>query len=148
MRTYIVAIKERTAPIFYSQGRLPRWPFFIWTVLLTVVGVILASIVIAIKVVLIALSMSVETATTITWILNLPIAFGFTYFFVCLSMQRFQDCDLSAWWFFLYLIPALNGILLLFQCLWPGTKGPNRFGPDPYNLNAATRVQDIIDNEI
>ena len=132
MRTpIIVALKDRSAPIFYSQGRLSRWPFLGWTLLLMGVGFLLSILVMAIKVLLVALSLSVETATSIVWILNLPIAFGFTYFFVCLSMQRFQDCNLSSWWFFLYLIPGLNGILFLWQCLWPGTPGPNRFGPDP-----------------
>ncbi|MBR3631777.1 MAG: DUF805 domain-containing protein [Elusimicrobiaceae bacterium] len=60
--------------------------------------------------------------------------------------RRFHDMDLSAWWFFaamafLFIFAAMRefvgvmamNVLLsispLFFILYPGTKGPNRFGP-------------------
>jgi uncharacterized membrane protein YhaH (DUF805 family) len=59
--------------------------------------------------------------------------FGLAIFLPSLAVQirRFHDQDKSGWMILLGLIPYLGGIILLvFMCL-PGTKGPNRFGPDP-----------------
>lgn len=43
-----------------------------------------------------------------------------------LCVRRIHDCDKSGWFI---LLPIYN-IILLFM---PGTKGDNRFGPDPKN---------------
>ncbi len=46
-------------------------------------------------------------------------------------IRRFHDQDRSGWWVLLGLIPYLGGlILLVFMCI-EGTRGENRFGPDP-----------------
>gem|GEM_PF-2471221 len=45
--------------------------------------------------------------------------------------RRFHDLNRSGWWSLLFFIPIVNlfvGLYLLFK---KGTKGPNRFGPDP-----------------
>ncbi len=43
---------------------------------------------------------------------------------IAVSVRRAHDSDKSGWWL---LVPIYNLILL---CM-PGTRGPNRFGPDP-----------------
>jgi uncharacterized membrane protein YhaH (DUF805 family) len=46
-------------------------------------------------------------------------------------VRRFHDQDKSGWFVLLNLIPYIGGIIVLvFMCL-EGTRGPNRFGPDP-----------------
>ncbi len=60
-------------------------------------------------------------------------AFGLVFFIPSLAVQvrRFHDQDKSGWFILLGLIPYLGGlILLIFMCL-EGTRGHNRFGPDP-----------------
>jgi uncharacterized membrane protein YhaH (DUF805 family) len=50
---------------------------------------------------------------------------------IAVQVRRFHDQDKSGWFVLLALIPFLGGLaVLIFMCL-DGTKGPNRFGPDP-----------------
>jgi uncharacterized membrane protein YhaH (DUF805 family) len=50
---------------------------------------------------------------------------------IAVQVRRFHDQDKSGWFVLLGLIPVVGGIIVLvFMCL-EGTKGPNRFGPDP-----------------
>ena len=50
---------------------------------------------------------------------------------IAVQVRRFHDQDKSGWFVLLSLIPFVGGIIVLvFMCL-EGTKGPNRFGPDP-----------------
>lgn len=50
---------------------------------------------------------------------------------IAVQVRRFHDQDKSGWFVLLSLIPFVGGlIVLVFMCL-EGTKGPNRFGPDP-----------------
>lgn len=50
---------------------------------------------------------------------------------LALGVRRLHDQDKSGWFLLLAFIPLIGGIILLvFFCL-EGTKGPNRFGPDP-----------------
>lgn len=48
-------------------------------------------------------------------------------------VRRLHDIDRSAWWILLIFLPILGWFaLLVFACL-DGTRGPNRYGPDPKN---------------
>lgn len=50
---------------------------------------------------------------------------------IAVQVRRFHDQDKSGWFVLLNLIPYLGGIIVLvFMCL-EGTRGPNRYGPDP-----------------
>lgn len=50
---------------------------------------------------------------------------------IAVQVRRFHDQDKSGWFVLLALIPFIGGLaVLVFMCL-EGTKGPNRFGPDP-----------------
>jgi len=50
---------------------------------------------------------------------------------IAVQVRRFHDQDKSGWFVLLALIPFLGGLaVLVFMCL-EGTKGANRFGPDP-----------------
>lgn len=50
---------------------------------------------------------------------------------ISLGIRRLHDTDRSGWWYLLALIPFGSLVLLVFFCL-EGTKGENKFGPDPY----------------
>lgn len=50
---------------------------------------------------------------------------------IAVQVRRFHDQDRSGWMFLLNFIPYVGGlVVLVFMCL-EGTRGPNRFGPDP-----------------
>ena len=52
---------------------------------------------------------------------------------IAVSVRRLHDQDRSGWLLLLALIPFFGWFaLLVFMCL-EGTRGPNRFGPDPKN---------------
>ena len=47
------------------------------------------------------------------------------------AFRRLHDTDRSAWWLLLVFVPILGWIALLVFYCQEGTRGPNRFGPDP-----------------
>lgn len=50
---------------------------------------------------------------------------------LAVQVRRFHDQDKSGWFILLGFIPYIGGLILfVFMCL-EGTRGPNRFGPDP-----------------
>jgi uncharacterized membrane protein YhaH (DUF805 family) len=50
---------------------------------------------------------------------------------IAVQVRRFHDQDKSGWFVLLNFIPSIGGIIVLvFMCL-EGTRGPNRYGPDP-----------------
>ena len=52
---------------------------------------------------------------------------------IAVSVRRLHDQDRSGWLLLLVFVPVLGWFaLLVFMCL-EGTRGPNRFGPDPKN---------------
>ena len=58
---------------------------------------------------------------------------------LAVQVRRFHDQDKSGWMVLLAFIPFIGGlIVLVFMCL-EGTRGGNRFGPDPKDpASAAT----------
>lgn len=53
---------------------------------------------------------------------------------LAVAIRRLHDQDKSGWFIFIGLIPFVGGIIVLvFYCL-EGTRGPNRFGPDPKGM--------------
>lgn len=56
---------------------------------------------------------------------------------IAVQVRRFHDQDKSGWFVLLNFIPYVGGlIVLVFMCI-EGTKGPNRFGPDPKDPTSA-----------
>lgn len=59
-------------------------------------------------------------------------------FAICLGIvntivaaQRCRDFDWSGWVALLIHVPLLGWVLWLMLLFYPGTRGPNRYGPDP-----------------
>ena len=54
------------------------------------------------------------------------------YFALAIYAKRWHDRDKSGWWTLIILVPIIGGIWFLIECgCLSGTRGPNRFGPDP-----------------
>ena len=50
---------------------------------------------------------------------------------IAVQVRRFHDQDKSGWFILLGFIPYIGSLIIfVFMCL-EGTRGPNRFGPDP-----------------
>lgn len=54
---------------------------------------------------------------------------------IAVQVRRFHDQDKSGWFVLLGFIPIVGGLIVLVFMLLEGTKGPNRFGPDPKGEN-------------
>jgi len=51
---------------------------------------------------------------------------------IAVGVRRLHDTDRSGWWLLIGLIPLIGAIVLLVFFVTEGTKGDNRYGPDPY----------------
>jgi len=57
---------------------------------------------------------------------------------IAVQVRRFHDQDKSGWLVLLSLIPYAGGIIIIvFMCL-EGTRGENRYGPDPKAMGATS----------
>ena len=57
---------------------------------------------------------------------------------IAVQVRRFHDQDRSGWMVLLGFIPYVGGIIVLvFMCL-EGTRGANRYGPDPKNPSGSS----------
>jgi uncharacterized membrane protein YhaH (DUF805 family) len=50
---------------------------------------------------------------------------------LAVGVRRLHDLDKSGWWLLLNFIPLVGFIIVLVWNCTEGTRGPNRFGPDP-----------------
>lgn len=51
--------------------------------------------------------------------------------FIAAEVRRFHDQDRSGWFALLNLIPYIGAFIVLVFMVFPGTKGDNKYGPDP-----------------
>lgn len=50
---------------------------------------------------------------------------------IAVHVRRFHDQEQSGWMYLINFVPLIGGLIVLVFMLLPGTKGPNRYGPDP-----------------
>jgi uncharacterized membrane protein YhaH (DUF805 family) len=50
---------------------------------------------------------------------------------IAVVVRRLHDLDRSGWFILLNFVPFVGQIVLIVWYCGPGTKGPNRFGPEP-----------------
>lgn len=50
---------------------------------------------------------------------------------IAVGVRRFHDQDKSGWMLLLSFIPLVGGLIVFIFMLLEGTRGPNRYGPDP-----------------
>lgn len=54
--------------------------------------------------------------------------------YLAVAVRRLHDTDRSGWWLLIAFIPIIGSIVLLIFFIMSGTRGPNRFGPDPVEV--------------
>ena len=69
--------------------------------------------------------------------------FGLAIFIPGLAVQvrRFHDQDRSGWFVLLGLIPFVGSLIVLVFMCFEGTRGPNRYGPDPKVTGGAEAIR-------
>ena len=120
--------------LFSFNGRINRAKFWLGTVCLIVVYVILA-IISSVTMAPMTVSQSGQVqggGMGIVGIIVLIIYIAMIWPSVALGVKRFHDRDKSGWWVLISLVPIIGGLWYLIECgFLECTKGPNKFGPDP-----------------
>jgi len=63
---------------------------------------------------------------------------------LAVQVRRFHDQDLSGWFVLLGFVPYVGAlVIIVFMCL-PGTKGDNRYGPDPLDPEGVERLGKVF----
>ena len=112
--------------IILPKGRQSRWAFFRKVLFLIFIQFVI----------LIVFSWGYSpwgTTPIALYILLFLIIIFIQIFQIVLFVERFHDLDQSGWNVLLMLVPLYNIYLLLNLLFKEGTKGPNKFGPDPLN---------------
>jgi uncharacterized membrane protein YhaH (DUF805 family) len=51
---------------------------------------------------------------------------------IIVQIKGWHDRDKSGWWILINLVPCIGALWTLIECgFLPGTRGDNRFGPNP-----------------
>ena len=105
------------------SDRAPRAEYW-WFYLLTIVAYIVSTIVDSV--------IGTGAALGPYGILSMVVMLGLLIPSLAAGVRRLHDTDRSGWWLLIVLIPLVGVIVLLIFFVLEGTKGDNRFGPDPY----------------
>jgi len=67
-----------------------------------------------------------------------PVAFVYLFYFLAtfipalaVTVRRLHDTDKSGWWMFVSLIPIVGSVWMIVLMASEGTRGDNKYGPDP-----------------
>ncbi|WP_296182229.1 DUF805 domain-containing protein [Pseudomonas sp. UBA1879] len=113
--------------VFSVQGRIGRLRYLAWTMVLSVVGMLLAALCFGV------LSMSLVAGGLLATILVI----AFAVVSIQMGAQRLHDAGWSAWLLLLNLVPLVNSVFPLLMIVIPGNQGPNRYGaPPPKNTRS------------
>jgi uncharacterized membrane protein YhaH (DUF805 family) len=107
------------------SGRACRSEYWYWVLFTIIVGLVAAFI---------DLQLNTQLDSSIA---NLVIAIPS----IAVAVRRLHDIDHSGWWILIGLVPLVGFILLLVWFVSEGTRGPNRFGPDPLDKNPVPNQQ-------
>ena len=119
---YMLLPLKRYADFSGRSGRKEYWMFLLGYIVLTAQIAILAGI---------AASLGSAGFSGTFLVLFVLLALALLIPSLAVQVRRFHDQDKSGWFILLSFIPYIGGIVVLvFMCL-EGTKGSNRFGPDP-----------------
>ena len=104
------------------SGRAPRAVYW-WFYLMVIIGYFVASI----------LDSVVGTGGMMRsfGVLTMIVMLGLLLPSIAAGVRRLHDTDRSGWWLLIAIIPLI-GLVLIYFLVLEGTKGDNRFGPDPY----------------
>lgn len=125
MNWYLEVIKNNYANF---SGRARRKEYWMFTLVNTIIITVLYAILMS------SIDMNTGETSSLGSIVGIIIGIYSLAIIVpslAVTIRRFHDQDKSGWMFLLAFIPAIGGLIVfVFMCL-EGTKGDNRFGPDP-----------------
>jgi uncharacterized membrane protein YhaH (DUF805 family) len=107
--------------LFSIHGRISRGPFWLGYLFLLPVTL--------------ALILFLEASVNNNPILTLMALALYVWIAICITVKRLHDMDATGW---LSIPVVLIPIAVILVGSFPGTVGPNQFGPDPQQRKAAS----------
>jgi uncharacterized membrane protein YhaH (DUF805 family) len=121
---------RRYAEFTGRSRRKEYWMFILFQIILTTLAVLLLLVTGDFS------SAASSAPSGLLIVLGLIYLVAFFIPSLAVQVRRFHDQDKSGWFVLLGFIPYVGGlIVLVFMCL-DGTRGQNRFGPDPKQTEA------------
>lgn len=126
--TFAEAVQSVFSKSTKVAGRAPRSEFWYWMLF-----VIIVQLVTIVPVIMVAMLIQAQDVWAL---LPFLIAAGAIALFLWLgtitvTIRRLHDQGLSGWFYLLFLIPSLGGLIELIFMLQPSNPGANKFGPQP-----------------
>jgi uncharacterized membrane protein YhaH (DUF805 family) len=126
--TFAEAVQSVFSQSTKIQGRSPRSEYWYW-----ILFVIIVQLFTVIPVILVAMLIQAQDVWAL---LPFLIAAGAIALFLWLgtitvTIRRLHDQGLSGWFFLLFLIPSVGGLIELIFMLQPSNPGSNTYGPQP-----------------
>jgi uncharacterized membrane protein YhaH (DUF805 family) len=118
---------RRYADFTGRSRRKEYWMFFLFNLLIAVVvwGLLAVTYIAGMS------ETAMTTVMTPVFLLYALVVLAFVIPGLAVTVRRLHDTDRSGWTILFGLIPIVGPILLLVYYCTEGTRGPNRFGPDP-----------------
>jgi uncharacterized membrane protein YhaH (DUF805 family) len=121
------------------SGRSRRQEFWMFVLFNYIVGMAWGAALGIIMLLLYVADAREDTMMMVCFILIIPYALYSLWVMIpglAVSIRRLHDLDKSGWNILFGLIPLVGGILLIVWYASEGTRGPNRYGPDPLDEGA------------
>ncbi len=120
MHWYIDVLKKYA--VFEGRARRKEyWMFFLFSVVIVTILTVIDEF----------MGLKFELGGEDLGFLSTLYYLGIAIPYLAVIVRRLHDTDRSGWWILISLIPLIGGIILLVFTIIVGTKGDNRFGPDP-----------------
>ncbi|MDE2729256.1 MAG: DUF805 domain-containing protein [Gemmatimonadota bacterium] len=120
MHWYIDVLKKYA--VFEGRARRKEyWMFFLFSVVIVTILTVIDEF----------MGLKFELGGEDLGFLSTLYYLGIAIPYLAVIVRRLHDTDRSGWWILISLIPLIGGIILLVFTIIEGTKGENRFGPDP-----------------
>ncbi len=128
--TFTTAIKTCFGKYATFSGRAPRSEYW-WFVVFLWLGSILSSLVDSVLFGTVTMGPGTFMAYSDTAYLSATFSLATIIPTLAVAVRRLHDTDRSGWWLLVGLIPMIGMIVLIVFFATEGTRGDNRFGPDP-----------------
>lgn len=105
------------------DGRINRAKFWAGVVMMVIINIIAN---------LLDMMLGLDVADSGAGIISIVAGLASLYIALAIYAKRWHDRDKSGWWSLIALVPVIGGIWILVELgILEGTRGANRFGPDP-----------------
>lgn len=133
---------RRYADFEGRSRRMEYWMFYLFTLGL---GMAIAVIITALAMMLYTMNLSESAMGMVLVPAALIVFLGGMALVVptlAVSVRRLHDQDKSGWMILIALVPLVGGIIFFVLMCLEGTRGPNRYGPDPVDDREPSRSFD------